>query len=170
MSSELFEQKGAEIFSLKSGKLVATLDEYGEYHLCRGMYSYEPELRKFLSYDPAVSSDADLSPEAAAEAPEPERVQETVRVPLPPDGVEFDEYHFGTGDEKKPLGVMPAPDAPPATSDEQLIRDIPEHRLPYMDPALGVDTPGVREFAKQHKMNSEQFALLVQRIEKRRSI
>lgn len=168
MSNNLFDLRGAEIYSNKSGKLVATLDEYGEYHLRQGMYSYEPALREFLGYK--------TEPPAAPAVPEIEEkpefadlgTAEKISVPLPPPDEEIDEYHFGSGS----IGTIPAPhpEKKPVidSDDKQLVYDIPEHVLPVMDPALGRDTPAVRSFAEKYNLTENQISLLVVRIEKRR--
>lgn len=161
--SDLFEQRGAEIYSRKSGKLVATLDEYGEYHLKQGMYSYEQPLRDYLGYKTPSPALSEVPNEQQKESEAGNIV--TVPLPDPDEGVDF--YAFGTGSFgsiAEPAAVKPVIDS----GDKQLVWDIPADQLPEMDPALGVYTPGVREFADRHNMTAPQFAFLIERLEKRR--
>lgn len=155
METELFRMQGNEIFSVKSGKLVATLDEAGEYHLEKGMYSYTEKLEEYLGYQktsPVGDTLELLGTDNTASIPVPEELEAgSVFVAGSPAGI-------GS------CAVKRAEEEVPATPEAMLVYDIPVELLPKLDAALGVETPAFKQFVKYYRVDEAQIPILVKRI------
>lgn len=165
-----FRLEGDSIYSNKTGDLVATV-EAGAVKMQPGKNAMTRKVREFYEgverngtecYG-VLRSVTELAEEQPEEEPEEEVNTHFLDEELNRDHVVFgDAPRVGTS---APVGEKKEPEK---MSLEQLsVWDIPESSLPEFSPALGVSTPGFKEFVKKHGLNKEQIAELVKRVERK---
>ena len=164
-----YELKGNEIWT-ERGKLAATLDGDGNPVFAPGMAgAHYAGVRDFLAALPKGTPAAPPPmPELEEKEPESEKPEPapaaTAEVTPGSEGMTF--YGPNASALPKPEAVKTA--EAPATDAARIVADIPDAALPPWDPEHGRNTPGFAEWVKFHKMDREQVACLVRRLENRR--
>ena len=172
--NEDFKLQGNQIFSLASGDLVATIDPEGNVKMLPGKNAMTPRVKAFYE---AVKDMPELPP--AADAPEmvenPQfeaALNDAEEVNTHKLAEDMPEVRLAFGDAPSPGGTSaPAREkTPEAVKDPAALSvwDIPESELPPFDPALGISTPEFKTFVRKHKLNKEQSAELVKRLERKK--
>ena len=166
MSNDIFRMEGNRVFSVKSGKLVAVLNDDGTPVFQKGFAgAYSKLLAEYLSAQSAGVEQCnsgtvereDAEPAQSADETEPAQIAgvpggTSVFVGAPPAAV-------GTAAPKR--------EEPPETPADFDVALIPDADLPDFDPMLGVQTPGFRSFVAKHQLEPAAVAALVRRLENR---
>ena len=143
-----FKFENGNIYSTASGDLVAVVTEEG-LKIQPGKNAMTPRIKEFyenIKDNPAAPA------ETAQENAVCEEEQEEVNTHFLQEEVVREKQ--APVEEKKKDGTT--------------VESIPESELPEFDFALGVETPAFKAFVRKHKLNKEQAAALVKRLEKRR--
>lgn len=166
-----FRVEGEKIFSEVTGDLVATI-ENGTVKMVAGKNAMTPKVKEF--YEEFLNSgvtecygmerNGTEPEEESDEEPDEEVNTHFLNEELNRDHVIYgDAPRMGTSAPKSE-----EKEEKQKSSKELMIWDIPESELPAFSAALGVSTPEFKAFVKKHKLNKEQTAELVRRVERRR--
>ena len=167
-----FRMEGEKIFSEVTGDLVATI-ENGSVKMVAGKNAMTPKVKEFWemvkSGDIAVDPDPGICAETAIEEFPVEEEEEEVNTHYLEE--ELNRDHVVYGDAPRMGTSAPKSEEKKEkqkSAKELMIWDIPEDELPAFSAALGVSTPEFKAFVKKHKLNKEQIAELVRRVERRK--
>ena len=190
---DAYRFEGRQVYSNKSGKLVANLDGDGNPVMVKGMAgAHSRKLAEFLNGQRLTADGQREEENASAKAipqcatckgcrgDEEERgsvlTHTTEGTPTSaPRDLPCREAE-SAGNTNVFVGEVPvehvektaAPEEAPKTTDEFLVSDIPEADLPEFLPELGAENPEVKEFIRRHRLTARQIELLIRRCEKRR--
>ena len=142
MEQNIFRREGNNVFSVKTGKLVAVIGDDGTAQIQKCMHSYADRLKEFLTSPELPAQESKLP---AQESKLPEMAENPEFADMLPE------------DECAKVQKQQEP--------EFIINSIPLDQLPPFDKSLGTKTPGFEEFVKKHKLNKEQRIALVRRLE-----
>ena len=164
-----FRVEGEKIFSEVTGDLVATIED-GAVKMQHGKNAMTRKVREF--YEEFLNGKngvvtVDNGVERNVIEPE-EEVEEEVNTHFLDDELNRDHVVFGDAPRVGTTAPVSEKKEPEEKSLEQLsVWDIPESSLPEFSPALGVSTPGFKDFVKKHGLIQEQIAELVKRLERK---
>ena len=160
MNEPNYRVEGNQIFSIKSGNLVAILTADGEVVMQNGYNGQGRKIREFLDSNPAPAA-APAGVETETGTDECPATSSLETVPPGCGGV-----YIGDAPAAPASGILPAPDLPEGDCNSRFLVDsIPDAELPRLDPVLGIATPEVAAFIKKHRMTGDQITALFRKLE-----
>jgi len=165
MNDSPFRIEGNQVFSAKTGKLVAVLNDDGAPVFQKGYAgAYSKLLAEYLAAAGGEERETEkqrngetLDAEPAQSADETEPAQSAGA----PGGT-----NVFVGSIPAASGTaVPKREAPEKTAADFDVALIPDADLPDFDPMLGVETPGFRAFVAKHRLAQNAVAALVRRLE-----
>ena len=161
-----FRLEGDQIYSNKTGDLVATV-EAGAVKMQPGKNAMTRKVREFYEGVERNGTECYGMLRSVTE-PAEEEPEEEVNTHFLDEELNRDHVVFGDA----PRVGTSAPSVEMKEAEEKSLEqlsvwDIPKSSLPEFSPALGVSTPGFKEFVKKHGLNKEQVAELVKRVERK---
>ena len=192
-----FELRGNEICSIKSGKVVATINSTGDVVMTQGYNGMSKKVHAFydaLPQMPPASVGADGTaddtdgglPADDLEDPELQPVDPVGTLPvdtlpvdpvdspaealamMSPEELNSTTVFVGNVPNEAVCSKKAAPAADiPEGCDEMLIYSIPADELPELDVNFGTNTKEFKMFVKLHKLTGNQITILCRRIERK---
>lgn len=158
MNDSTFRIEGNQVFSAKTGKLVAVLNDDGSPVFQKGYAgAYSKLLAEYLA---AIGGEESGTVEREAEPAQSADETEPAQSAGAPGGTNVFVGSIpaaGTG--------VPAREDTEKTAADFDVAVIPADRLPDFDPKFGVETPGFRAFVAKHRLAANAVAALVRRLE-----